>query len=97
MNDDEWTTVQPRRKRFNFITELEAQEFQHDLDIVGLSKVLLSIESKNLQADGWKFHGILRGDGVNTEESPEDTSEVKYTWLPIPNKWNDRVLYKFLL
>jgi len=98
--EPDWTEIPKRQKKPRYITERQAFNLQKQLDIMGLAKVLLSIESKNLQTDGWYFVDVLRGkdpdetDGVSTE--PQSDALVVpegCTWLLIPNKWNDKAVF----
>jgi hypothetical protein len=97
-----WMTVTNKKKerertrgeRQKYISEHQAFRLQHDLDIIGLANVLLSTESRNLQEDGWVFERVLKNDSESEpEEDPRDTDLVRYMYLPIPNKWNDRALF----
>lgn len=91
----EWTDVQrrPRKPKSRYITRERAFALQKELDIVDLAGVLTSIPSRNLQADGWGFDRILRGDGDRPEDVPPNTDLVEFIWLAIPNKWGDRALF----
>lgn len=103
MSDDEgWTTVVDRKKdrrgrreeRRRYISEELAFKLQRDLDISGLAGVLLSTESRNLQEDGWSFDRVLKNDEDSMPEPvPQNTDQVEYEWLHIPNKWDDRALF----
>ena len=104
MSDDDWILVQkaPRRPKPRYVSENQAFTLQRDLDIAGLAPTLLSIESRNLQADGWKYDRVLKGvtttspDGVETTTPAailENTTTTEYTWLAVENKWGDRVLF----
>jgi hypothetical protein len=72
------------------MSKSKAYTYQRDLDVMGLADLLLSIESQNLQIDGWKFHTVLKSE---TTPIPKDQNNVSYTWLHINNKWNDRALF----
>ena len=75
------------------MSEEKAFEWQRKLDIAGLAKTLLSQESKNLQADGYRFLSVLKGSEDATPHIPSDTEATHYEWLPVQNKWNDICLY----
>ena len=98
MTEAGWTLVTKKERKSRpvvtrHLSYADAMTLQKSLDIVGLAQLLTSVESKNLQADGWKFDRVLKGDGNQEEPVPEDTEVMCYTWLPVGNKWNDRALF----
>lgn len=96
-----WVTVEKKKKlKPKHLTRQKALVLQHDLDIAGLAETLLTVESKNLQDEGWKFDRVLRGtfddplEPGNRKIEPPPVSDVfEYTWLPVPNKWGDQALF----
>lgn len=92
----EWTVVKKSPKP-RFISKETALRKQRELDITGLCDTLLSIESRDLQALGWRFNKVvkndeesrLKGDGV-----PSDNEDEQYVTLPIiGNKWGDIAVF----
>ena len=65
---------------------------------MGLGILLLSIESRNLQEDGWVFEGIVK---TNDKERIYAAGNVSkkflqtktYTTLPVANKWDDQAVF----
>ncbi len=98
-----WVTVEKKKRpKAKHLTRQKALALQHDLDIAGLAKILLSIESKNLQDEGWRFDRVLRGNIVEDQtgspatrkiEPPPVSDVFEYTWLPVSNKWGDQALF----
>lgn len=85
--------IKKKRPKHKYISYTTALRYQRDLDITGLAAVLISTESRNLQADGWVFSRVIRGDVDNPEPVPSDTLDVSYTWLLVANKWSDKALF----
>jgi hypothetical protein len=72
------------------MTHEKALNYQKTHNIKNLVKVLLSIEARNLEEDGWRFLKVIKGDeSISLEE--KDGNE--YTTLSIPNEWKDIALY----
>lgn len=98
-NGTSWTVVQPKmRVKQKYITKQKALGLQRELDIMGLAILLLSIESRNLQEDGWVFEGIVK---TNDKERIYAAGNVSkkflqtktYTTLPVANKWDDQAVF----
>jgi hypothetical protein len=96
---EDWTVVQPKvRTKQKYITKQKAFGLQRELDIMGLATLLLSVESRNLQEDGWIFEGIVK---TNDKEkiclagnvSKKFLPSKSYITLPVANKWDDQVVF----
>ena len=95
-----WQVVAPKKRvKQKHVKKEKAMQLQRDMDIEGLAEVVMSIESKNLQEDGWKFEGVTKGDiqgnsffGLNGV-AKNFSDLLVYTTLPISNKWLDRAVF----
>lgn len=95
-----WTVVKPKvRVRPKYISKEKAFGLQRTLDIMGLSALLSSIESRNLQEDGWIFEGVIKKDDETriftaaTCVYKEKSNARIYVTLPIANKWEDQAIF----
>lgn len=94
----DWTVVQQKaRVKPKYITREKALTFQRELDIMGLAPLLMSIESRNLQEDGWSFEGIMKKDNeaifVLGNVKKKKIPTKSYITLPVENKWEDQALF----
>ena len=87
--DDGFKTVTKKQKRDtrHYIREREADALEKSMKIAGLSRALLSPESRALQDQGFKFDRVLRGN------VPEDQAMDTDTRLSINNKYGDEMVF----
>ena len=94
----QWVSVTHKRPaKPRYISRDRAMHLQKELDTTGLCSTLLSVESRNLQTDGWVFSSALKNDAegklLPVDMIPANTDTREYTYLAIDNKWNDIALF----
>ena len=79
----------PRRENPQIICVKDANSLQEELNITGLSKVLLSKESRLLQIQGYKFISVLTLDNFYKVDDKYKIFKI----INVNNKWKDKVLF----
>ena len=87
----EWVTVSKKDRRDKRMTRDRAINYQRSHNIKNLAKVLTSIETRNLEEDGWRFYCVLKGDA--SEDDLHKKEGVEYTYIPVPNEWQDKAYF----
>ena len=91
MDKKDWVVVTKKvgskDRRMTYDRAINYQKFHN---IKNLVKVLLSIEARNLEEDGWRFLKVIKGDET---VPPGEKDGTEYTTLSIPNEWKDIALY----
>lgn len=91
MEEKSWVVVTKKpASKDRRMTYERALNYQKVHNIKNLVKVLLSIEARNLEEDGWRFIRVIKGDESFSLDGDGDN---EYTILSIPNEWKDMVLY----
>lgn len=93
MSEENWTTIskpKPKLKRADYLSEEVATGLAKTLKIAYLKEALLSDESRRLQATGWKYDRIIKGEDPEFKRLLQDPECVL---LDIGNKWDDAILY----
>ncbi len=91
MAEETWTTIsKPKRIRPICLDEEVAKGLEKTLKIAHLKEALLSDESRKLQAIGWKYDRVIKGDDPDFQRLHYDPECVL---LDIKNKWNDVILF----
>jgi len=99
----EWHVVTRKKsksgKKDQRMTYERATNYQRSLNIKNLAKILMSVEARNLEEDGWRFYKVLRG-GETEEVLPKknrtsvgESKALEYVHIPIPNEWQDRAYF----
>jgi hypothetical protein len=94
MSVEAWTTVGAKKKRDtrHYIRTHEADEVEKKLNIIGLSRALLSKESRALQDEGWKYERVIRGNDARDQNLDTDYDFMRR--MPIEgNPYGDEVLF----
>ena len=94
-DDPDWFVVSRKKskscKKDQRMTHERATNYQRSLNIKNLAKILMSVEARNLEEDGWRFYKVLRGG--ETEDVFPKKNHMEYVHIPIPNEWQDRAYF----